>query len=420
MLVKPLPRSLTPTSALLEAVGQGVDHILHAVRTHLGMDVGFISEFVGNERVFRHVDGDANDTAFKVGDADPLEIGYCQRVVDGRLPELIPDTARVAEAIALPITHTYPIGSHLSVPIRLHDGRVYGTFCCFSFQPDESLNERDLDLMRSFAALLSSQIETQLLNARAFEAKLERVRRTLECDALQMVYQPIFRLTDGHITGLECLARFEGQTDDVTHTRFAEAAEVGMGVELELRAIQLAVRDLRDLPGDFRVHLNLSPQTALSPTLPESLNDIAPHRLVLEITEHASVTSYLELTTALTDLRARGISIAIDDTGAGYASLRHILNLQPEVIKLDMSLSRGIDSDSRRRALAAAFIGFARETGSVIVAEGVESEEELRTLKKLGVEHVQGYHLGRPWSLEALRDILRERATLENGVVLES
>jgi EAL domain-containing protein (putative c-di-GMP-specific phosphodiesterase class I) len=122
---------------------------------------------------------------------------------------------------------------------------------------------------------------------------------------------------------------------------------------------------------------------------------------VLEITEHVSIAGYTEFKHSLEVLRARGVRIAVDDAGAGYASFRHILNIQPDIIKLDMSLTRNVDSDSGRRALASALIRFAQETGCEIIAEGVETAAELDTLRALGVTRAQGYYLGRPAPLPA-------------------
>lgn len=120
---------------------------------------------------------------------------------------------------------------------------------------------------------------------------------------------------------------------------------------------------------------------------------------MLEITEHDVIETCGGLQTALRGLRRRGVRIAVDDAGAGYASFRHILRLQPDLIKLDVTLTRRIDLDQPRRALAAALIGFARDTSAAIVAEGVEKAAELRTLRLLGVTAAQGYHLGRPEEL---------------------
>jgi EAL domain-containing protein (putative c-di-GMP-specific phosphodiesterase class I) len=134
--------------------------------------------------------------------------------------------------------------------------------------------------------------------------------------------------------------------------------------------------------------------------LPAVLCDGDLSRVVLEITEHTTVEDYAKLHEVLRPLRERGMRLSIDDAGAGYSSFRHILRLRPDFIKLDISLTRDIDSDRGRRALAAALIGFARETGAELIAEGVETESELATLRKLGVHKAQGYLLGRPAPFE--------------------
>ena len=136
--------------------------MLHAVREHLGMEVAFISEFTDGRRVFRHVDPPAPACGVRAGGSDPLEESYCQRVVDGRLPELMHDACTHPEALRLPVTRALPVGAHLSVPIRLSDGRVYGTVCCFSGSPDPTLNQRDLSMMRVFSGLVAEQVEQEL------------------------------------------------------------------------------------------------------------------------------------------------------------------------------------------------------------------------------------------------------------------
>src|SRR5262245_1872970 len=117
--IMPLHAEAEPLAHLIDESPQptigtaAVDKVVHAIRDHLDMDVAFVSEFRQTDRVFRHVDA-RDRTPIKPGDAAPLDQGYCQRVVDGRLPQLIPDTARVAAAMALPETAAIPIGSHLS------------------------------------------------------------------------------------------------------------------------------------------------------------------------------------------------------------------------------------------------------------------------------------------------------------------
>ena len=131
---------------------------------------------------------------------------------------------------------------------------------------------------------------------------------------------------------------------------------------------------------------------------------------MLELTEHAGIADYNELAEALAPLRESGVRLSVDDAGAGFASLRHILNLRPDIIKLDIGLIRGIDADPARRALASALVGFAAEIGAVIVAEGIETPDELATLCALRVTYGQGYHLARPGGLPFPERLLMARA----------
>jgi EAL domain-containing protein (putative c-di-GMP-specific phosphodiesterase class I) len=118
--------------------------------------------------------------------------------------------------------------------------------------------------------------------------------------------------------------------------------------------------------------------------------------VVLELTEHVPVEDYAVLNAALAPLRACGARVAVDDTGSGFASLRHIIDLHPDIIKLDIAITRGIDTDPSRAALAGMLAGFAVEMGIDVVAEGVETLAQRDRLLELGVVHGQGDLLGRP------------------------
>lgn len=375
-----------------------IDRVLKALRTHLGLDVAFVAQFRADDRVFTHVDADGQ-APINPGDTLPPDAGYCQRVVDGLLPELIADTSLCPLAMELPETTALPIGSHLSVPILLSDGRLYGTLCCFGYEADPTLGERDIQMMRVFADLVGGQLDSELNRVRDRVQKHRRISAILASDQPSIVFQPILAVQTLELCGWECLARFNTQPPRTPDLWFREAAEAGLGVDLELRAIEHAISALAALPEHTYLALNCSPQLVYSGRLNPILENLPARRLVLEITEHAAVADYKRLEQALAPLRQRGVRLSIDDTGAGYASMRHILELSPDVIKLDMSITQGIDHDFKRRALASSLIAFARETGSSVVAEGVETEQELETLRALGVHKVQGYLLGRPQPL---------------------
>lgn len=388
------------------AGGAVVQRALAAIRAHLGMDVAYISQFVGDEMVLREVDAPGQEALAKVGDAHSLNDTYCRHILAGRIPELMPNTADHALAASMPITNALPIGRHMSVPLRLADGSAYGMFCCLGFQPDESLHERDLNMMRAFADFAAYEINREVEAKRAADEARSRINAVMGEQLFSIVYQPIVDIGAGHPVGLECLSRFHSGAPDGW---FAEAAGVGLGVSLELAAIDKALSALSYFPESVYLAVNASPETILSGGLAEIMGELPGYRLVLEITEHATVEDYDAVRTALKPLRERGVCVAIDDAGAGYSSLRHILALEPDLIKLDMSLTRNICLDPARKALAAALISFARETGSRIIAEGVETEAERKTLQALGVERAQGYLLGRPMALDAAVQLFKAR-----------
>ncbi|MHB1447508.1 MAG: EAL domain-containing response regulator [Acidimicrobiales bacterium] len=229
--------------------------------------------------------------------------------------------------------------------------------------------------------------------------RVRRVAAVLDSAAMIMVFQPIVELSTGATVGVEALARFPG-SDRGPDWWFGEAAAVGLGTELELLAIRSAVAQAPCLPHGMYMSVNASPTTALDPQLAEILTTGA-ERFVLELTEHAAVPDYDCLGEALRAQRGLGMGVAVDDAGSGYASLRHILRLRPNVIKLDIELTRDVDQDPARRALAASLVSFGEEIGATIVAEGIETASELDALLRLGVQHGQGYHLGRPGPLAA-------------------
>jgi EAL domain-containing protein (putative c-di-GMP-specific phosphodiesterase class I) len=221
----------------------------------------------------------------------------------------------------------------------------------------------------------------------------DRVRDVLSAgDSLQVVFQPVVDLASSVCVGHEALARFaDGRPPDVW---FAEAASAGLGVELEMAAIARAAQRYR---GPGRLSINLSPDTLTSAVFMEYLTHWEDaSRIVVELTEHAVVEDYDQIAAALGRIRALGVLVAVDDAGNGTSSLRHILDLKPDIIKLDRSLIAGLDTDMPRRALAASLVRFAADIGALLVAEGIERDEERLACLELGIALGQGYLLGRP------------------------
>lgn len=384
-----------------------IDRALKTLRRHLKMDVAFVSRFMPDHRLFRNVDSAAYPSPLQAGDLLPLHDGYCYKVVTGQLPRLIPDTSLCPEAMEIPATHQMPIGAHVSVPLVLHDGRIYGTLCCFSRHADPTLNERDLEIMNAFTELIASQISDEIRHNLDFSERLLRITEALALREPAIVFQPIFAMADRQIVGLEALARFGGEPKRSPDIWISEAADVGMRSRVERQAIENAIDEFTTIGDDtISLSLNVSAATIVDSSLDIVLRHLPLDRVILEVTEHEKIYDYQQLAAALHPLRERGVRIAIDDAGSGYASMRHVLNIRPDIIKFDISLTKDIETDSVKRALAHALVTFAHHTGSLVVGEGVETASELRTLGDLGVDLVQGYHLGRPVAADLVRQHL--------------
>lgn len=224
-----------------------------------------------------------------------------------------------------------------------------------------------------------------------------RIQAVLDDGGPQIVVQPIKDLRTGAIVGAEALSRFQGPFVQGPDRWFNDAAAVGLGVELELSAVQRALAVLPHVPGPGYLSINVSPAAATSPELLDLLSAAGlPTQRALELTEHTDVADYGSLLLALARLRALGCRIAVDDAGAGFASMSHILHLRPDIVKLDISLVRDIHRDPARRALAEGMLMFVKEIGGCLVAEGIETADEVAALVGVGLTHGQGYFLGRP------------------------
>ena len=248
---------------------------------------------------------------------------------------------------------------------------------------------------------LMDQVHAANRGREAMITKRARIRRVLERGELDIVFQPIVALDSRTIVGYEALSRFSAEPHRGPDEWFAEAHEVGLGPELELAAIRLACERSRDLPPGMFMAVNVSPVTAERPELLALLAGCDVNEVILEVTEHAQVEDYRRFRVAIARVRELGARLAVDDAGAGFSSLRHILELDAELIKLDGSLTRSLEDDPRRRSLAAALIEFGRESGASVLAEHIESELQLVELRRLGVHYGQGFHLGRPQRLPA-------------------
>jgi EAL domain-containing protein (putative c-di-GMP-specific phosphodiesterase class I) len=235
-------------------------------------------------------------------------------------------------------------------------------------------------------------------------AARQRIERALASRGFSVVFQPIVNLQEGRPVAFEALTRFPTDPTRPPNLWFEEAHAVGLGVEMELAAVDLALSHQREFPADIKLAVNVGPLAIASPVFPEMLGRADAQRVVVELTEQAEIRDYRALGEAISAVRSIGARLAVDDTGAGVSSLAHILKLAPDWIKLDRALTTGVDRDPVRRALASSLVTFADETGALIVAEGIETDAELAVLRSLGIGYGQGFHLRAPSSMDAILD----------------
>jgi EAL domain-containing protein (putative c-di-GMP-specific phosphodiesterase class I) len=234
----------------------------------------------------------------------------------------------------------------------------------------------------------------------------ERTGRVLEIvqGGIKPAYQPIVDLSTREPIGYEALARFPSTPERGPDYWFGEAAAVGLGPDMELEAARVALLRLPMIPRDQFLAVNFTSAGVIDPRAVPLLESVDVSRIVVELTEHTPFEDYPHLLAALGPLRDKGLRLAVDDAGAGYSGLRHLLAVRPHIIKLDMLLTRGIDFDGDRRALAEALIAFGRSTKTLLVAEGVETPAEADTLMSIGVQYGQGFLLGVPAPLPDMAD----------------
>ena len=243
-------------------------------------------------------------------------------------------------------------------------------------------------------SVLGPHIDDQR-KARDFARLLDQ---TIEQERLRIVFQPIFRASDGSQVGVEALARFDSDNGMCPESWFAAAHTVGRTQQLEMLALRMALRYAPELPDPLYLALNVSPETFVSAELRSVILESAlPNdRIVLELTEHVAVSDYGPVVASRELFRDAGVRVAIDDTGAGFSSFRHVVTVTPDIIKMDHSLAVNIDRDPLQSGLVAAVLTFARTAGIVVIAEGVETTNQLMLLTQLGVDQIQGHLLGAP------------------------
>ncbi|BBH68261.1 hypothetical protein ACTI_49460 [Actinoplanes sp. OR16] len=377
-----------------------VENLLDKVRAHLGVEVAWVSAFGSDELTVWAATGSVEQMRLPVGERMDLPGSFCARVLSGTLPGVVRDVRRHPITRELDAATDLDIGSYAGVPWQSPDGTTAGMLCCASRHPDPSLDQQAVRYMNLIADLISEHMNGPLTVRRHSISTARRtVQSVLDDEAMHMVFQPIVGLRDNTTVGYEALARFDPATFTGPDRAFAAAALAGLGVPLELLALRKALERLPDLDDGVFLAVNLSAEALLDARVLDTLLAHAGPHLNVEITEHAQVTDYPLLAGMLDSLRRTGIRLSVDDAGAGYASLQHILRLRPDLIKLDISLVRDIDADRVKAVLARSLNDFAEQIGAGLIAEGIETSAELARLTSTGIGFGQGYHLARPGAL---------------------
>ena len=336
----------------------------------------------------------SGDPAVRVGEALPTALARhlvaCARnsAWTERRDEQPPGSA------GLPLLGSAPTAGAYA-PLR-SQGRLLGVLAIAAGQSatDAPTDEvaQAMSAAIDFAAVAAALLAPSLQRDSALSSSQAALSGLLSRREFEPVFQPIVDLHDGSIVGYETLTRFHDGADP--QARFAEAARVGMGLELERATMEAALEAASGRLGSRWLSVNVSPGFLASGS-PAPLMRGVDVDVVLELTEHDPITDYSDITRAVRRL-GNGVRLSIDDAGAGYACLTHVLSLRPAFVKLDRGWVTGIDRDPARQALVAGLESFASRTGSMLIAEGIETKDELDCVRDLRVELGQGFLLGRP------------------------
>lgn len=379
-----------------ERARKGFTRAVELAHRHLRLDVAYIVELTDAGAVYRAVAGDSS--AFHIAlDCDaPVHTAFCRQLIAGRIPNVVSNASADGRTAELPLAHHARVEAFVGVPLRLSDGTPFGALCGLAHTPRPDLNERDA----RFMSLLGEAIVEDLDEHHERQRLRSDILRLIDSEDVRLAYQPIIDLQSDRCMGIEALARFPAPYSQPDWTLGA-SRRIGLSLELERLVIREAWKILPRLADGQFLALNVAPDALVELARRANLRDDLPlSQLVVEVTEHSVVDCYGPLLQELTPLRARGLRIAVDDAGAGYASLRHVLELRPDFVKVDRSLIHGIARDHAQQVAVTAFLSLASDLHARVVAEGVERAEDLEVAVELGVHAAQGYLLGKPSTSE--------------------
>jgi EAL domain-containing protein (putative c-di-GMP-specific phosphodiesterase class I)/CheY-like chemotaxis protein len=302
--------------------------------------------------------------------------------------------AQPAGAIGVPLAGP-SVAAAAYVPLQA-DGSLLGVLAMSADETTEGGQDAVLHVLSAaidFAPVVAALLGPNLVARDETETRRQRIRRIIVDRMFRPVFQPIIDLEGRKTVGYEALTRFDsGRPPERV---FAEAAMVGLGVELEVATAREAIAAADELPEGAWLSLNISPAFLVQADRLRPVLSAAKRPIVLELTEHDPITDYDGVLAAIAELED-DLRLSVDDAGAGYSCLHHILALRPAFVKLDRGWVSGIEADPARQALVAGLGMFAERTEGHLIAEGIEEQGELETLSELAVTLGQGYLLGRP------------------------
>jgi EAL domain-containing protein (putative c-di-GMP-specific phosphodiesterase class I) len=376
-----------------------VTDLLDVLRQHLGMDVAALAIWLDRQLVVQLFAGDGRSFGLIPGVAIRNGGELYRDVRDGRIPTVSGNVHGRAQAQHSSALAELDVGAYAMTTLTDSRDEPYGLLFSLTHDACPTLQERH----QQFVQLLASFLRDSLLDLREMWQTRSQIwsaiSNVIDAGGPDMAFQPIVRLDTGDVGAVEALARFSERTGGRTRTTeewFRDARLVGLSKELDLAAISRATDAIPDLPSGMKLAVNASPSTVAA-GLHEFVEGLA-HRdqIIIEITEQENYTAGQETVLAVNHLRDLGVRIAIDDAGTGYSGLEKLVQLRPDVIKIDQVLTRGVHHDPARRALTAGLVALAGEIGGTVIAEGIETRAECDAMLKSGVRYGQGYYLGVP------------------------
>jgi EAL domain-containing protein (putative c-di-GMP-specific phosphodiesterase class I) len=386
------PRPLVPAATVMR--------VLALARRHLEMDIALLAAFTEEGEMVGVMEGQAVAPALRRERELPVDRRRCELLLDGNVPALVADASKQR-----PRTSLGPgVAAYVAAPVKLPGGSTFGILCCLARAPRPDLDDGSLKVIRLLAELAAQAISQDDLT---LQKRLEMTESTLGAireDGMRMVFQPILRLRTGETVGFEALARFPAESRRPPKSWFWVARQVGLAVDLEVTALRKALQFLDRIPEPLYLCVNFFSETLLSTDLTDIFRDVPPGRVVLELAEHERLADSRSLIESVDRLRRLGARFAVDDAGSGFSSLRHVLRIKPELLKLDINLTHQVDRDPMQKMLASSLASFAVEAGMVPAAEGIESRPQLEALRQIGVVYGQGHYLGRPQAIPRVPD----------------